>query len=183
MRDSAERAHLIRAHKRELSRLKLDKDAEIKKLVTAQEDTLRKALKQADAKMNVKLDDMRKALTEEYEEKLEEIEARHTQKFEEVSDEICVFFVVYGASLRIGFELSILSPSIDCILFIYVDATGIPAQSRGGRRLPPCVLVQGGKHYPSVRTRGFSARDSGEVARSAESSARSRQTAAPSPSR
>jgi chromosome segregation ATPase len=92
MRDSAERAHLIRSHKREMSRLTLDKEAEIKKMVTAHEEAMRKALKQADSKMNSRLDELKKTLTEEYEERLDEVESRHNQKFAEVSGDVHVLF-------------------------------------------------------------------------------------------
>jgi hypothetical protein len=88
MRDSAERAHLIKAHKREMARVKLDKEAETKKLASAHEDAMRKAKKQTDSTLNSKLEELKKTLKEEYEEKLEEAESRHKEKFSEVSEHV-----------------------------------------------------------------------------------------------
>ena len=85
MRDSAERAHLIKSHKRDLSRLKQDKEAEMKKLANSHEEAMRKALKHADAKMKTKLEELKKIMAEEYEEKLDELETRHKQILAEVS--------------------------------------------------------------------------------------------------
>ena len=85
MRDSAERAHMIRLHKRELAKLKMDKDVEIQKLVANYEETMRKLSKDSSAKMNVKLEDLRKSLKEEYDEKFSKMETQHESKFEAVS--------------------------------------------------------------------------------------------------
>lgn len=81
MRDSAERAHLIRVHKRELARLKLDQEAELQTLVTSHDEAMRKAAKQAKSAMNQRLEEVKATLRDEYEEKMEEVEHRHKQKF------------------------------------------------------------------------------------------------------
>ncbi len=86
MRDSAERAHLIKAHKREMARVKLDKEADAKKLANAHDDAMRKAKKQADSMLNSKLEELTKTLNEEYEEKLDEAESRHKDNFSEVRE-------------------------------------------------------------------------------------------------
>jgi hypothetical protein len=89
IRDSAERANLVRAHKREMARIKAEKDGQSKKLSSNHEETLRKAVKQSEVKMNTRLTELKASLEQEYEEKLEEVETRYRQKISEVRQTIC----------------------------------------------------------------------------------------------
>jgi septal ring factor EnvC (AmiA/AmiB activator) len=89
IRDSAERANLVRAHKREMARVKAEKEAQTKKLSTGHEEALRKAVKQSEAKMNTRLTELKASLEQEYEEKLEEVETRYRQQISEVRRMIC----------------------------------------------------------------------------------------------
>lgn len=84
MRDSAERAHLIRFHKREIARMKQDKEQEITTLVESHKQALREASEQDDSKLNRRIEGVKLALKEEFEEKLKQTESRHKQKFSEV---------------------------------------------------------------------------------------------------
>lgn len=84
MRDSAERAHMIRVHKREVSRLKVDKESHLQKVVAEHEESIRKITKEATATLNAKLQEVKATLQEEYDEKTAELEKRHNQKFSEV---------------------------------------------------------------------------------------------------
>jgi DNA repair exonuclease SbcCD ATPase subunit len=104
IRDSAERANLVRAHKREMARVKAEKEAQIKKLLTDQEEALRKAVKQSGTKMNTRLMELKAALEQEYEEKLEEVETRYRQQISEVRKMKCPWlyiccFVLYFSLL------------------------------------------------------------------------------------
>ncbi|CAJ1942560.1 unnamed protein product [Cylindrotheca closterium] len=81
MRDSAERAHMIRLHKRELARLKMDKDVQIQKIVAEHEDVLRKVTKDSTAKLNAKMEELRTSLREEYDSKFSNMEKHHNDKF------------------------------------------------------------------------------------------------------
>ena len=94
IRDSAERANLVRAHKREMARVKAEKEAQTKKLTTDHEDALRKALKQSEAKMNTRLTELKASLEQEYEEKLEEVESRYRKQISEVRRLICPWLCV-----------------------------------------------------------------------------------------
>lgn len=89
IRDSAERANLVRAHKREMARVKAEKEAQIKKLSTDHEDALRKLVKQSEAKMNTRFTELKASLEQEYEEKLEEVETRYRKQISEVRRMIC----------------------------------------------------------------------------------------------
>ena len=87
MKDSAERAHLIKAHKRDLVRLKLEYEEKMQKLMNTHQDSLRKAQKEADAVLIARLEELKKSLNEEHEEQLQEVEERQREKFAEVRDE------------------------------------------------------------------------------------------------
>lgn len=127
MRDSAERAHMIRVHKRELSRLKLDKEAEIQRLVSSHEDAMRKAAKQANANLNTKLDELKAVLRDEYEEKMEEVESHHIQKFSKVRRRRSLYLLNQSIV-----ESSILKTNMLFLVhfFVLLDATRILAESR-----------------------------------------------------
>ncbi len=84
MRDSAERAHLIKIHKREIARLKLDHDETIQKLVHGHQEAIRKAQKHADTVLAERLEELKKSLKEEYEEQVQETEERQREKFAQV---------------------------------------------------------------------------------------------------
>jgi DNA repair exonuclease SbcCD ATPase subunit len=94
IRDSAERANLVRAHKREMARVKAEKEAQIKKLLTDQEEALRKAVKQSGTKMNTRLMELKASLEQEYEEKLEEVETRYRQQISEVRKMNCPWLCI-----------------------------------------------------------------------------------------
>lgn len=85
MRDSAERAHMIRLHKRELARLKMDKDVQIQKLVTEHEDALRKVNKESAAKLDAKMEELRASLKQEFDDKFSKTEKQHIAKYGAVS--------------------------------------------------------------------------------------------------
>eukprot|EP00980_Cylindrotheca_fusiformis_P017908 scaffold5682_cov140-Cylindrotheca_fusiformis.AAC.19 len=87
MRDSAERAQMIRVHKRELSRFKVDKESELQKMAAEHEEAMRKVSREATSKLNAKLEELRMKLQEEHEEKTAELEKRHNQKFSEMQQE------------------------------------------------------------------------------------------------
>ena len=80
LRDSAERAHLIRGHKRELARFKADRDATIQKLETDHADALKKAAKQFDSRRTSELEDLAKKIHRQHESHLEEVEDEHRKR-------------------------------------------------------------------------------------------------------
>jgi hypothetical protein len=94
IRDSAERANLVRAHKREMARVKAEKEAQIKKLSIDHGEALRKAVKQSEAKMNARLTELKASLEQAYEEKLEEVETRYRQQISEVRRMICPWLCI-----------------------------------------------------------------------------------------
>jgi len=87
MRDSAERAQMIRLHKRELARLKMDKDVQIQKIVAEHEDALRKVTKDSTAKLNAKMEELRTSLKEEYDDQFSKMEKQHNDKFDALQQE------------------------------------------------------------------------------------------------
>ena len=80
LRDSAERAHLIRAHKRDLARVKSDRDSKIRELKNDHTDALKKLTKQLDTKRKSELEAQAKTLNEEHESHLEEVEEEHEKR-------------------------------------------------------------------------------------------------------
>ncbi len=80
LRDSSERAHLIRSHKRELARVKSDRDAKIRQLESEHADVLKKMAKQQDSKRKSELEDLAKKLNEEHESHIEEVEEEHKKR-------------------------------------------------------------------------------------------------------
>lgn len=85
MRDSAERAQLIKAHKRDLARIKLEYDQQIQKLISNHQEVLRKTKEEADAVLASQLDTLKKTLSQDYYQKLQEAEAQHQEKFTKVN--------------------------------------------------------------------------------------------------
>ena len=77
LRDAAERAHLIRGHKRELARIKSDYDAKIRQLAIDHADALRKAAKQLDGRRKTELEALANTLNQQHESHLEEVEDEH----------------------------------------------------------------------------------------------------------
>ena len=84
MRDSAERAHLIRGHKKELARVKTDKEKAIQNLQAAHEEELQLTKKQATAQTNKEVAEVKKSLQEEHVTALEAVEAKHKKTLAEV---------------------------------------------------------------------------------------------------
>lgn len=80
LRDSAERAHLIRGHKRELAKIKADKDAAIQALEAEHADALKKLAKQQETKRISQVEEVTQRLQQQYETKIEEIEEAHRKK-------------------------------------------------------------------------------------------------------
>ena len=92
IRDSTERANLIRTHNRELERLKQEKEMMEKKLDASHAEALRRARKHADVKMETRIHEVKTNFRHEYDEKLEEVESRHRQETAEVR--CCVLIVL-----------------------------------------------------------------------------------------
>jgi hypothetical protein len=84
LRDSAERAHLIRGHKREIARLKADRDATIEKLENDHSDALKKAAKQFNVKRKSELEDLTQNLKQQHESHLEEVEDEHRKRISQL---------------------------------------------------------------------------------------------------
>jgi hypothetical protein len=84
LRDSAERAHLIRSHKREIVRLKADRDATIEKLENDHSDALKKAGKQFNVKRKSELEDHTQKLKQQHESHLEEVEDEHRKRISQL---------------------------------------------------------------------------------------------------
>mmetsp|Transcript_53408 Transcript_53408/g.129956 ORF Transcript_53408/g.129956 Transcript_53408/m.129956 type:complete len:690 (-) Transcript_53408:57-2126(-) len=80
LRDSAERAHLIKAHKRDIAKIKADRDAMIQKLEAEHSSALRKVSKQADSKREAETEALTKKLRQDYDAKLEEVEESHRKQ-------------------------------------------------------------------------------------------------------
>jgi hypothetical protein len=144
MRDSAERAHMIRVHKREVSRLKVDKESELQKLVAEHEEALRNATKETTTTLNSKLEEVKTTLKEEYDEKAAELEKRHNQKFVEVR------------KFRIG-DISTLQRKVHGMLILFLfavldatDAKRVFAQSGRCRRSLELCACQSSRGLPRV---------------------------------
>jgi hypothetical protein len=144
MRDSAERAHMIRVHKREVSRLKVDKESEMQKLVAEHEEVMRKANKETTSTLNAKLEEVKTTLKEEYDEKAAELEKRHNQKFAEVR------------KFRIG-DISTLQRKVHGMLILFLfavldvtDAKRVFAQSGRCRRSLALCACQSSRGLPRV---------------------------------
>mmetsp|Transcript_17371 Transcript_17371/g.35966 ORF Transcript_17371/g.35966 Transcript_17371/m.35966 type:complete len:902 (+) Transcript_17371:196-2901(+) len=84
LRDSAERANLIRGHKRELARLKTDRDATIQKLETDHADALKKAARQFDDKRKSDLEELAEKLNRQYESRLQDVEEEHRKRLSQL---------------------------------------------------------------------------------------------------
>jgi hypothetical protein len=84
LRDSAERAHLIRGHKREIARLKADRDATIEKLENNHSDALKKAAKQFNVKRKSELEDLTQNLKQQHESHLEDVEEEHRKRISQL---------------------------------------------------------------------------------------------------
>ena len=84
LRDSAERAHLIRGHKRDLARIKADRDMKLRQLESEHLDATKKLTKQLDAKRKSELEELTKKLNEEHESHLEEIEEEHQKRMDQL---------------------------------------------------------------------------------------------------
>jgi hypothetical protein len=84
LRDSAERAHLIRGHKRELARVKSDFHAKIRELQIDHADALKKAAKQLDAKRKAELEELTQKLNQQHESNLEEVEEEHQKRLSQL---------------------------------------------------------------------------------------------------
>ncbi len=84
LRDSAERAHLVRGHKRELARVKSDRDAKVRQLESDHSDTLKKITKQLESKRKSELEELAKKLKEEHESHLEEVEEEHQKRLSQL---------------------------------------------------------------------------------------------------
>jgi hypothetical protein len=125
MRDSAERAHLIKAHKRDIAHLKLDHEQRIQKLVNSHQEALRKAQKQADSQLTARMEELKKSLEEEYEEQVRDAEEQQREKFAEVR------------SQRHGEEDTMWCRGIlanqCCPSLLLTDSKGADAQPRGRR--------------------------------------------------
>jgi hypothetical protein len=80
LRDSAERAHLIRGHKRELARIKSDHDARIRQLNIDHADALKKVAKQLDGKRKSELEELAQKLNRQHEHHCEEVEDEHRNR-------------------------------------------------------------------------------------------------------
>jgi len=87
LRDAAERAHLIRGHKRELARIKSDYDAKIRQLTIDHADALRKAAKQLDGKRKSELEALAQTLNQRHESHLEEVEDEHQNRLSQLQKE------------------------------------------------------------------------------------------------
>ena len=84
LRDSAERAHLIRGHKREIARLKADRDATVEKLESDHSDALKKAAKQFNVKRKSELEDLTQNLKQQHESHLEDVEEVHRKRISQL---------------------------------------------------------------------------------------------------
>lgn len=80
LRDSAERAHLIRGHKREIARLKAERDAAVHRLEHEHADAVKRAAKQAETKRLSHLEDLAKKMQEQHESHVEELEDAHRKR-------------------------------------------------------------------------------------------------------
>lgn len=74
LRDSAERAHLIRAHKRDLAKVKAERDNAIQTLEAEHSDALKKAVKQFEQKRLKNLEELTQRLQQQHDSQLEEVE-------------------------------------------------------------------------------------------------------------
>ena len=88
IRDSSERASLIRSHNREMARIREEKESAIKSLEASHADAMRRARKHADLKLESRLHELKTSLQQEYDEKLEEVESSYRRQIAEVS--VCV---------------------------------------------------------------------------------------------
>jgi hypothetical protein len=84
IRDSSERAALIRRYTREIARLKEENEATAKALESSHSEALGRARRHADLKLETRLHELKTSLNQEYDEKLEELESRHRQQVAEV---------------------------------------------------------------------------------------------------
>jgi len=75
---------LIRAHKRELARIKADRDATIQKLEIDHADALKKAAKQFDARRKSDLEEFAQRLNRQHESRLEEVEEEHRKRLSQL---------------------------------------------------------------------------------------------------
>ena len=87
LRDSTERAHLIRVHKRELTRLKADRDHIIGKLENEHAVALKKVTKQFDAKRVSDIENVTHKLKQEHELRIEEFEEEHRKRISQLQKE------------------------------------------------------------------------------------------------
>ena len=88
LRDSTERAHLIRVHKRELTRLKADRDHTIGKLENEHALALKKVTKQFDAKRVSDIENVTHKLKQEHELRIEEFEEEHRKRISQLQKEV-----------------------------------------------------------------------------------------------
>ena len=84
IRDSSERASMIRTHNREMARLKEEQEALVKSLEASHTEAIRRARKHADLKLETKLNELKTSLRQEYDEKLEETESSYRRQLTEV---------------------------------------------------------------------------------------------------
>jgi chromosome segregation ATPase len=84
LRDSAERAHLIRAHKRELAKIKADRDGAIQQLEVEHADVLKKLTKQHEAKRTTQVEEVTQRMQRQYESQLEDMEEEHRKKISQL---------------------------------------------------------------------------------------------------
>lgn len=84
MRDSAERAHLIKTHKREIARLKMEHNQVLQKLEARHEEALRATQEEVQLSLASKMDELRMSLKKEHDAQIQKIQEGEQQNFAEV---------------------------------------------------------------------------------------------------
>eukprot|EP00934_Nitzschia_sp_Nitz4_P007291 Nitzschia sp. Nitz4//scaffold358_size24170//19364//21693//NITZ4_008433-RA/size24170-processed-gene-0.36-mRNA-1//-1//CDS//3329549008//7281//frame0 len=87
LRDSTERAQLIKAHKRDMSRLKLEYEQQVHRLTTSHQAAIERATEETRAEMSTQMETMKRTLTQEYNQKLKDTENRHHEQFVKMQNE------------------------------------------------------------------------------------------------
>lgn len=85
IRDSAERATLIRDHQREMLRVRKEHEAEVSKLRAEHDSLIRRLAKEAKAEMDIRNKDLQRRLEAEYETKMSDLARHHEKEVSRVS--------------------------------------------------------------------------------------------------
>jgi hypothetical protein len=87
IRDAAERAAVVQDYRRELSRLKMEHDAYVRKLNLEHDAALRQVIQEAKSEVSTTTKKFKELLTNEYESKLEAFETRHQAELEGLKED------------------------------------------------------------------------------------------------